>query len=48
MADIILVPKLCLGTEVLEALLRILEAELPNVRSQAELETESPSLTRSR
>jgi hypothetical protein len=40
MADMILVPKLSLGTQVLEALLRDLEAELPDVRSQAELGTE--------
>ncbi len=33
----VLVPKLCLGTQVLEALLRCLEAELPDVGSQAEL-----------
>jgi hypothetical protein len=37
-----LVPKLCLGTRVLEALLRLQrrEAELPDVRSQAELGNE--------
>ena len=44
--DLILVPKVPLGTQVYEALLRrrlegIQEAELLNVRSQAELRTEA-------